>query len=371
MRILLLGGTGAMGVSLVEQLALYNHDIYVTSRKPHESYGNIHYILGNAHNSSFIEELLRKKFDTIVDFMSYTPNEFNGRVKLLLDSSNQYIFLSSARVYADSDIPLVESSSRLLDVCTDQEYLETNEYALAKAREENILFESGRKNWTIIRPYITYNTGRLQLGSVEKDIWLWRALRELSVPFPKDIASCKTTLTYGKDVALLMARLIGCEKAKGEVFQIVGSEVVTWKDVADIYAKILKEETGKVITFYSPGNSTELSNVIGNQYQVFYDRLYNRVFDNKKIIDFCGSDFQFTPLKEGLNFCVREFIKSPEFKQRNLYLEAYLNRKTGENPHPELFSSTKDIWKYYGFYYTPTLMNKFIKLKKSSFVFRN
>ena len=40
--------------------------------------------------------------------------------------------------------------------------------ALQKAREENLLLKSDSRNWTIIRPYITYYDERLQLGVFEK-----------------------------------------------------------------------------------------------------------------------------------------------------------------------------------------------------------
>ena len=63
-----------------------------------------------------------------------------------------------------------------MDLTKDEQYLATNEYALAKAREENVLTESGFNNFTIIRPYITYYNNRLQLGIFEKEIWLQRAL---------------------------------------------------------------------------------------------------------------------------------------------------------------------------------------------------
>lgn len=53
-------------------------------------------------------------------------------------------------------------------MCRDEDYIKTDEYALQKARQENILLGSKYKNWTIIRPYITYNKERLQLGVLEK-----------------------------------------------------------------------------------------------------------------------------------------------------------------------------------------------------------
>ena len=67
----------------------------------------------------------------------------------------------------------------------DEEYLNTDEYALSKARQENILHEAGCNNWTIISPYITFSETRLQLGVLEKEDWLWRAINGYSIVFQK------------------------------------------------------------------------------------------------------------------------------------------------------------------------------------------
>ena len=75
---------------------------------------------------------------------------------------------------------------RLLDVSHDSIYLKTDEYALAKARQEDILRKSGKNNWTIIRPYITYSESRLQLGVLEKEAWLYRALKGFQEMFWKN-----------------------------------------------------------------------------------------------------------------------------------------------------------------------------------------
>lgn len=48
---------------------------------------------------------------------------------------------------------------------------------MAKARQEDILYQSGFSNYTIVRPSVTYNTYRLQLGALEKENWLYRALK--------------------------------------------------------------------------------------------------------------------------------------------------------------------------------------------------
>ena len=184
MNILILGGTGSIGAALVNILKTTSWNIAVTSRKAKDRVGNVTYIEGNAHEKMFLTECLHEeKWDAIVDFMAYTTKEFSERYELFLKNTNQYFFLSSSRVYAESDSPITENSARLLDVCGDEEYLKTDEYALAKARQENLLFASESKNWTIIRPYKTYNDYRIQLGMFEKEDWLYRVLMGKTLAF--------------------------------------------------------------------------------------------------------------------------------------------------------------------------------------------
>lgn len=357
MRILLLGGTGAMGASLTGVLASQGHKVTVTSRSPRTSADpQVNYLQGNAHDANFLEALLRQHYDAVVDFMVYRPDEFQSRAERFLDATGQYLFLSSSRVYAASDAPLTEDSPRLLDVCTDKAYLATNEYALAKAREEDLLFASKRKNWTIIRPYITYNTQRLQLGCAEKELWLWRALRGRSVPLPQDVAARTTTLTYGGDVAQVMAALIGNENACGEAFHPTGDDAMTWREVAQLYSEVLAAETGAAPHFYAPASSRELSVPMGNKYQTVYDRLFDRRFDNSKVRRFCGKGFAFTPMREGLAVCLRAFLQQPEWRAPSAFAEAYLDRQSGEKPALDAFPVLKARLKYLGYYYAPGLM---------------
>lgn len=144
MKILVLGGTGAMGVPVVKLLADKENEVYVTTRNLSAmNHGKIHYITGNAQDVNFVKNIFRQRFDVIIDFMIYTPEIFRERMELFLANTGQYFFLSSARVYADAGKRLItEDCPRLLDVIQDKVYLKRDEYALAKAREEDMLHES-------------------------------------------------------------------------------------------------------------------------------------------------------------------------------------------------------------------------------------
>lgn len=328
MDILILGGTGAMGVPLVKLLSKKENKIYVTTRSRKENQENVTFVQGNAKNADFFLSLMDRQYDAIIDFMVYGTEEFEHRIPLLLDHTNQYFFFSSSRCYAESKTPITEDSPRLVDICTDETYLSTDEYGLAKGREENLLFESGRKNWTIIRPYITYNSYRIQLGVYEKENWLRRALEGRTIVFPKDIAERRTSLTFGSDVAGALVDLIGNEKAYGEAFHITTDEFHTWGDILEFYCKKIKEKTGKKPKVKFVNDSTELQNV-WNRWQIKYDRLYDRTFDNSKIESVRGK-YDYKPCFEGLEECLNNFLENPKWLSMNIKYEAWCDRQTGE-----------------------------------------
>ena len=327
MEILILGGTGAMGVPLVKLLAKDNK-LFVTTRSQKENKGNITYIQGNAKDREFFSTLMEKRYDSIIDFMVYGTEELKERLPLLLDHTKQYFFFSSSRCYADSSTPITEDSPRLVDACTDPEYLSIDEYGMAKGREENLLKATGRTNWTIIRPYITYNSNRIQLGVYEKENWLRRALEGRTIVFPKDIAAKKTSLTYGPDVAGAIAELIGNEKAYGQAFHITTDESHTWGEILDFYCDKIEEITGKRPKVNLVENSNGLMTV-WNKWQIRYDRLYDREFNNTKIETVRGK-YNYKPTFEGLGECLEEFISNPIWLGMNDRYEAWCDRQCGE-----------------------------------------
>ncbi len=300
--ILLLGGTGAMGVYLAEILAEMGHRVVVTSRSARPSTPQITYVQGNAHDEGFLRQCLAEtRPAAIVDFMSYDTAAFRARVDTLLAASEHYIFLSSYRVY-NEQVPLTEASPRLLDSCADADYLATDEYGLAKARQEDLL--QARRNparWTIVRPGITYSKARFQFGCLEANNVVWRALRGLPLVMPPEMLAKRTTLTWGKDVATMIARLLLRPEAMGEVYTVASSESHTWREVFAIYEKAL----GATLVECS---LEDYIRIVGTRAQVLYDRMFERVVDNSKVLAATGlRQADLTPLSEGLTRELEQF----------------------------------------------------------------
>ncbi|WP_147007328.1 hypothetical protein [Companilactobacillus nantensis] len=356
MKILILGGTGAMGRPLTSILSLSKMNVYVTSRYHHEDEDNIHYIKGNAHEINFLKEILKNKYDVIIDFMIYQVSEFQERVNLFLNSTNQYIFLSSSRVYANCDGRITESSPRLLDISKDKEYLSTDDYSLTKAREENLLFDSGKKNWTIIRPYITYESNRLQLGIYEKDLWLTRVLQNKTIVVPRSLLNCKTTLTFGKDVSSRISMVVGNNKFLGETINITSNQFATWQQIIDMYSKEIIKLTGKKPKIIYSDNSEFIATIMKSYYQLKYDRLFNRTFDNSKIEKMTNNNNSYVSLDKGLRDSIKECLNKKEFSLNGSWvMRAYMDKVSGERENIRDIHSLYGKIKYLIVRYTPYL----------------
>lgn len=335
MDVLVLGGTGAMGVHVCRFLVDRGCDVVATSRRERCSeIPGLTYVKGGAKDPLFLQSLLNRHWNAIVDFMSYGTDDFGAVYEQLLDACDQYIFLSSYRVYAESSL-ITEDSARLLDVVDDADYLATDEYALAKARCEDLLRESNRSNWTIVRPAITYeaSVGRLQLGVYEAGVWLWRAQNGVPIPLPKGMLSKQATLTWAGDAGRMIAGLVGNPDAHNETYTVSGADHMTWGEVAGIYREVMPS-----LQVY-PCGQAELEAVWWSAYQIRYDRMYDRVVDNSKVLAAARLDSSsMTSMSVGLESALRRIVDKPiPFSQPGLH--ARLDKICGARSFAKVASS--------------------------------
>jgi nucleoside-diphosphate-sugar epimerase len=216
--------------------------------------------------------------------------------------------------------------------------LKTDEYGLAKARQEDVLKNSGFFNWTIIRPSVTFSENRLQLGELAKEHWLYRALSNRTIVVSKDIMSKYATLTYGLDVSKAISAIIGKTNALQEVFNITISEAYKWEDMLSVYVNAILLKTGKkpkvLILDKAP---------IPDRYVVKYDKLFDRQYGNSKIKQYC--DFKdATPTLSGLENCLEVFLNNQVFLPIDWKKEAFLDRLSGDvTPLSEILSKKNKI----------------------------
>lgn len=288
-KVLVLGATGAMGRYLVPELVSLHYDVTGVGLEESAPWSDARYVQGDAFDQDFLSALLEEKYDGIVNFMSYAPQKhrFEEYYKLFLENTEHYIFLSSCRVYDDLEIPVKETSPRLLDSSKDEELKASNDYCIHKARAEDLLVASDYNNWTVVRPATTFSTMRLQLVTLEFANCVGRALQGKKVVLPVQAKDKPATLSWGGDVAKVIARILFKEEAKREAYNVCSAENRTWEEIAAYYHDLVgleavwvdKEDYLKIL---SPEGK------INVRWQLEYARLFRRVTDNSKVLALTG-----------------------------------------------------------------------------------
>ena len=326
-KVLVLGSTGAMGRYLVPCLLELGYHVTGVSlddavpRSPNEVC-----IKGNAKDRDFVTDLLKEKFDGIVNFMSYSSVPFESWYRLFLDNTDHYIFLSTCRVYADEEVPVKETSPRLLDVSKDEALLASNDYCIHKAKAENLLMASDYANWTVVRPATTFSTMRLQLVTLEFQNSVARALQGKKVVLPIQAKDKPATLSWGGDVAKIIARILFKEEAKREFYNVCSAEHRTWGEIAGYYKELVGLEAVWVdkedyLAILDP----EIKNA--TRWQLEYARLFRRITDNSKVLALTGlKQEEMMPMYDGLKLEISRIPKgyTAEVNDRDARMDAYL-----------------------------------------------
>ena len=359
MKILITGGTGVIGIALTSALAKYeNNQIYISSRRNRISgINNIVFLHGNAHDIQFLQSL-DDDYDAVVDLMNYGMDEAKTCIDVLSKKTKKYYFISSCRVFANKNT-IVESSPMLIDVTEDDQYRKTNDYALSKAREEQLIKDY--HNAIVLRPYITYGPERLQLSIYEKELWLWRAIKGHTIVVTDEMLNATTTITYSVDVSEAIARIVmhGTEERS---INIITNETKKWIEIYNIYRNFLSSQNIDLKLMRIGSDALIQKAFHSNKWQLLYDRKWDRVFDNSVLLRETGmSDKDFTKVDDGLRKSLDDFSNNIEFKTINPIANGYMDRITHEKGLSKYFTGISKI-KYLFVRYCPLPLSLILAL---------
>lgn len=116
-------------------------------------------------------------------------------------------------------------------------------------------------------------------------------------------------MSWAGDVAKMISRLVLNKAAYKETYSVCTSEHHTWGEIAEMYKRvgILKYCTTDTETFLniiSPGN-------FHVRQQLIYDRYFDRIMDNSKILNIAGmKQSELMPLEKGLAMEFSAFTKN-------------------------------------------------------------
>jgi nucleoside-diphosphate-sugar epimerase len=229
------------------------------------------------------------KFDAVVDWIAFTPEQVETDLELFRGQTGQYIFISSASAYQTppTSLPIAEST-----------VLSNPYWAYSRnkiACEERLVraYREERFPATIVRPSHTYDRTTLPVNGGYTAIHRMRQGKPVIV---HGDGTSLWTLTHHRDFAKGFVGLLGNHRAVGEAFHITSDEVLTWDQIHRIFADAagvpeptLVHVPSEVIAAYDTRWGDGL---LG-------DKAHSMVFDNSKIKRFVPDFAASIPLSWG------------------------------------------------------------------------
>jgi nucleoside-diphosphate-sugar epimerase len=292
-RVLLIAGGGTLGSYTAKELLRLGHrvDVICLEDKTTDD-PNLRFFKMEATVAALTEFLSKEHYDGIVNFLHYTTAEdYEPYHKLLSENTEHLIFLSSYRVYADEQHPITETAPMLLDVSKDEEFVKNEKYAISKAICEKFLKTAADpKNWTVVRPVISFSALRFDLLMHSGDYVIKCAENKQPVYMPENAKELIAGIDWAGNSGKLIANLLFRKECIGEAYTISSAQNLTIAQIADIYTELLGVKFEWV-----PAAFPE------DHYIWKYDRIYDRKIDNSKVLKATGlTSSDFKSIKEGI-----------------------------------------------------------------------
>jgi nucleoside-diphosphate-sugar epimerase len=222
MDILVMGGTRFVGKPLVAQLQASGHRLTLFTRGRQAVPAGLEHLVGDRTDPAALAQLQGRRFDVIVDSSGRSLEDSSAVIACTGAPSHRFVYVSSAGVYADSELwPLHEDSP------TDPQSRHAGKlHTEAWLRQQGIPFTS-------FRPTYIYGPGNY--NPVES--WFFdRIVHGRPVPLPGD-GSTITQLGHVEDLAAAMARCIEVDAAANRIYNCTGLQGISFRGLVAAAAR--------------------------------------------------------------------------------------------------------------------------------------
>jgi nucleoside-diphosphate-sugar epimerase len=219
MRILIMGGTRFIGVSLTQLLVEQGHEVVLFNRgnKPAPVKG-VQQIQGDRTDSAQLKDKLSaESFDAVFDNNGRELSDTQPLAEIFKGRIQHFVYVSSAGVYLKSDqMPHVEGDP-----------VDPKSRHKGKFETETYLAEAGIP-FTSIRPVYIYGPQNYN----DLEAWFFdRVVRDRPIPIPGN-GMHLTQLGHVQDLAAAMAAVLGNQQAIGQIYNVSGDRFVTFDGLA-------------------------------------------------------------------------------------------------------------------------------------------
>jgi len=303
MRVLFIGGTGFISTAVSRMAIERGMELYLLNRgiRSTEMSGAIQ-LTGDIHNPESMRSALKDlKFDVVVDWIAFTPEDVERDLKVFRGRTRQFVFISSASAYQKPPVNYIITES----IPLKNPYWE---YSRNKIACEELLMKAYRDEdfpVTIVRPSYTYNTYLpVAIGGFGCYTLADRMLKGKPIIVHGDGSSLWVN-THAEDFAKGFLGLLGNDKTIGQAFHITSDEVLTWNQIYQTIADELGVEA-KMVYIPSDFIVKVVPRLTGD---LLGDKTYSVVFDNSKIKSFVP-EFQATiSFREGMRRALEWFAE--------------------------------------------------------------
>jgi nucleoside-diphosphate-sugar epimerase len=316
MRILFIGGTGNISADCAELLHRKGCSIAVLSRGRNAVPSQYQALVADRKDLTRMEQALKDfKPDVVVNFLGYELSDIEIDFKLFSKVIRQYIFISSATVYAKPSpkLPITEATP------LGNPWWE---YARKKEACENWLLQQHARTGfpvTIVRPSHTYSRIWVPNPVSSSSYTFTTRLQQGKPVFVPDDGENPWTLTASTDFAVGLAGLIENSKSIGEAFNITSDEVLTWNEIvkeiaaaSDAASPAIAHIPTDFICRVAPQMTGSLKG----------DKSHPGVFDNSKIKAFVPEFKCLKPFRVGVRESIDWLRNHPQQQNLNPKVDA-------------------------------------------------
>ena len=318
MKVLFIGGTGVISAACAAECLDKGYEVILLNRgnKKIDELHDARHIVADIWDPDSAASLLKhEKFDSVIDWIGFTPERVQKDFELFRDKTEQYIYISSASAYQKppSHIPIKETEP------LDNPYWEYSRLKIACENKLTELYNLHNFPYTIVRPSHTYDKTKIPLQGGYTT--LNRMLKGKKIIIHGD-GSSLWTLTHSRDFAKGFIGLIGNKHSIGEAYHITSDEAMPRNQICAYLAGALGVEPNIVhipSDFISKYDSAWGEGLLG-------DKMHSMIFDNSKIRSITPSFKAVIPFKEGAKEIASYYLQD----NVNKTIDIEIDKKTDE-----------------------------------------
>lgn len=304
MKVLFIGGTGNISAAVSRLCLKSGVDLYLLNRgqRKIEIKGAKNIYADVSDFRSISTALNGHKWDAVVNWIAFEVEDLMRDFELFSNTTEQYIFISSASVY---------HKPPLQKVITELTPLKNPfwNYSRKKIECELKLHELARSESfpvTIVRPSLTYDTVIPVPFSGWTEYTLIDRMKRGEPVIVHNDGNSLWTMTHSSDFARGFFGLIGNKSAINESFHITSDEVITWNRIFELLADAVGVEPNLIhipAEFICSIDESKIGTLFG-------DKVYDTLFDNSKIKIFVPDYNAVIPFKSGIKQTINWFEES-------------------------------------------------------------